>query len=177
VAQVDSAYGGKTGVDLPGAKNYVGAYHQPAAVIVDPTTLATLPAAEHAAGYAEVVKTALIAGGALWDRVGAGEPVDDALVELWQPEIGFGRCATDAGGEFEFTVAAPADRRFEVMVFARGLLRHLVTRVYFPGADDPFLASLDERARSTLVAEAEADGSLRFDIHLQGERETVFFAV
>jgi protocatechuate 3,4-dioxygenase alpha subunit len=118
-------------------------------------------------------------GTRLFGRVfdGAGEPVDDALVELWQPEIGFGRCATDAGGEFEFTVAAPADRRFEVMVFARGLLRHLVTRVYFPGADDPFLASLDERARSTLVAEAEADGSLRFDIHLQGERETVFFAV
>jgi shikimate kinase/3-dehydroquinate synthase len=43
VAQVDSAYGGKTGVDLPGAKNYVGAYHQPDAVVVDPSTLATLP--------------------------------------------------------------------------------------------------------------------------------------
>ena len=64
VAQVDSAYGGKTGVDLPEAKNYVGAYHQPAAVLADPATLATLPAAELAAGYAEVVKTALIAGGA-----------------------------------------------------------------------------------------------------------------
>ena len=44
VAQVDSAYGGKTGVDLPEAKNYVGAYHQPAAVLVDPDTLRTLPA-------------------------------------------------------------------------------------------------------------------------------------
>ena len=44
VAQVDSAYGGKTGVDLPDAKNYVGAYHQPAGVLVDPDTLATLPA-------------------------------------------------------------------------------------------------------------------------------------
>ena len=44
VAQVDSAYGGKTGVDLPEAKNYVGAYHQPAGVLVDPDTLATLPA-------------------------------------------------------------------------------------------------------------------------------------
>jgi protocatechuate 3,4-dioxygenase alpha subunit len=108
---------------------------------------------------------------------GAGEPVDDALVELWSPSVGFGRCATDAGGRFEFTVAEPADRRFEVMVFARGLLRHLVTRVYLPDAEDAFLASLDERARSTLVAEPEGDGSLRFDIHLQGERETVFFAV
>ena len=68
VAQVDSAYGGKTGVDLPQAKNYVGAYHQPAAVITDPAVLATLPARELAAGYAEVVKTALIAGGALWER-------------------------------------------------------------------------------------------------------------
>jgi shikimate kinase/3-dehydroquinate synthase len=72
VAQVDSAYGGKTGVDLPSAKNYVGAYHQPQAVHVLAETLATLPAAERAAGYAEVVKTALIAGGRLWDRVRAG---------------------------------------------------------------------------------------------------------
>jgi shikimate kinase/3-dehydroquinate synthase len=76
VAQVDSAYGGKTGVDLPEAKNYVGAYHQPQAVHVLHETLATLPAAERAAGYAEVVKTALIAGGPLWERVRAGA-VDD----------------------------------------------------------------------------------------------------
>jgi shikimate kinase/3-dehydroquinate synthase len=69
VAQVDSAYGGKTGVDLPAAKNYVGAYHQPAAVLVDPDTLVTLPAAELAAGWVEVLKTALIAGGELWERV------------------------------------------------------------------------------------------------------------
>jgi shikimate kinase / 3-dehydroquinate synthase len=73
VAQVDSAYGGKTGIDLPEAKNYVGAYHQPSAVIADPETLATLPAAERAAGYAEVLKTALIAGGGLWERVRAGD--------------------------------------------------------------------------------------------------------
>jgi shikimate kinase/3-dehydroquinate synthase len=80
VAQVDSAYGGKTGVDLPEAKNYVGAYHQPAAVITDVDTLDTLPAQEHAAGYAEVVKTALIAGGALWERVSSGAPVDERIV-------------------------------------------------------------------------------------------------
>ncbi len=72
VAQVDSAYGGKTGVDLSEAKNYVGAYHQPQAVITDTGALATLPAAELSAGYAEVVKTALIAGGALWERVRGG---------------------------------------------------------------------------------------------------------
>src|SRR4051794_37451301 len=81
VAQVDSAYGGKTGVDLPQAKNYVGAYHQPAAVHVVPSTLETLPARERAAGYAEVVKTALIAGGSLWEAVlcGARDDPDTVL--------------------------------------------------------------------------------------------------
>ena len=57
VAQVDSAYGGKTGVDLPEAKNYVGAYHLPAAVLTDPATLRTLPPGELAAGFVEVLKT------------------------------------------------------------------------------------------------------------------------
>ena len=81
VAQVDSAYGGKTGVDLAEAKNYVGAYHQPAAVIADTDALATLPAAELAAGYAEVVKTGLIAGGDLWERVrGGADPADPELI-------------------------------------------------------------------------------------------------
>jgi shikimate kinase / 3-dehydroquinate synthase len=80
VAQVDSAYGGKTGVDLPEAKNYVGAYHQPLAVLTDPALLQTLPAPEFAAGLAEVIKTALIAGGALWDRVARGDPLDDAMI-------------------------------------------------------------------------------------------------
>jgi shikimate kinase/3-dehydroquinate synthase len=69
VAQVDSAYGGKTGVDLPQGKNYAGVYHQPSAVLADPRALATLPSEELAAGWAEVIKTALIAGGPLWKRV------------------------------------------------------------------------------------------------------------
>ncbi|HEV2074859.1 MAG TPA: 3-dehydroquinate synthase family protein, partial [Thermoleophilaceae bacterium] len=80
VAQVDSAYGGKTGVDLPEGKNYAGAYHQPAAVLVDPRVLDTLPREEASAGYAEVVKTALIAGGDLWARVRAGEPPDEGVI-------------------------------------------------------------------------------------------------
>jgi shikimate kinase/3-dehydroquinate synthase len=80
VAQVDSAYGGKTGVDLPQAKNYVGAYHQPAAVLVDPDALRTLPAAERAAGWVEVLKTALIAGGTLWQRVEAGADADERTI-------------------------------------------------------------------------------------------------
>jgi len=82
VAQVDSAYGGKTGVDLPEGKNYAGAYHQPAAVLADPSVLATLRGAELAAGWAEVVKTALIAGGQLWDRVRRGEAQPDAELVL-----------------------------------------------------------------------------------------------
>jgi shikimate kinase/3-dehydroquinate synthase len=83
VSQVDAAIGGKTGVDLPEGKNYVGAYHQPAAVLADTSTLETLPPEERAAGYAEVVKTALIAGGTLWERV-RSDPrpptIDDAIV-------------------------------------------------------------------------------------------------
>jgi len=80
VAQVDSAYGGKTGVDLPEAKNYIGAYHQPAGVLVDPDTLATLAPAELAAGWVEVLKTALIAGGSLWETAAAGAEVDERTI-------------------------------------------------------------------------------------------------
>jgi shikimate kinase / 3-dehydroquinate synthase len=80
IAQVDSAYGGKTGVDLPEAKNYVGVYHQPAGVLVDPDTLGTLPAAELSAGWVEVLKTALIAGGALWEVVAGGGDVDEHTI-------------------------------------------------------------------------------------------------
>ena len=89
VAQVDSAYGGKTGVDLPEAKNYVGAYHQPAAVLVDPDVLATLPREEVAAGYAEVVKTALIAGGPLWEQVrsGADPTAEEVIVGCLQTKL------------------------------------------------------------------------------------------
>jgi shikimate kinase/3-dehydroquinate synthase len=76
VAQVDSAYGGKTGVDLPEGKNYAGAYHLPAAVIADTSTLATLPREELAAGFVEALKTGLLAGGGLWERVRAIESLD-----------------------------------------------------------------------------------------------------
>jgi shikimate kinase/3-dehydroquinate synthase len=78
VAQVDSAYGGKTGVDLPEGKNYAGAYHLPAAVIADTSTLATLPPAELSAGFVEVLKTGLLAGGALWERVRGLDSLDPA---------------------------------------------------------------------------------------------------
>jgi 3-dehydroquinate synthetase len=80
VAQVDSAYGGKTGVDLPEGKNYAGAFHQPSAVICDLAALETLPPEELSAGYTEVVKTALIAGGPLWARVRQGGEVDAEVI-------------------------------------------------------------------------------------------------
>jgi shikimate kinase/3-dehydroquinate synthase len=83
LAQVDSAYGGKTGVDLPEAKNYIGAYHQPAAVIADTETLRTLPAEELRSGFVEVLKTALLAGSSAWSRVRAlGELEATAFEEL-----------------------------------------------------------------------------------------------
>jgi protocatechuate 3,4-dioxygenase beta subunit len=120
---------------------------------------------------------------------GAGEPVPDAVVELWQGDNGgtrWGRCGTDEAGRFEFTTEKPASVGNEapsvaVMVFARGLLKHLVTRLYFPdevsaNAADPLLSSLQPRDRATLVA-TEADGELSFDIRLQGEEQTVFFAL
>lgn len=105
---------------------------------------------------------------------------------------GFGRCATDADGHFAFTTIKPgrvpgSDAHLQaphivIGVFARGLLRRLVTRVYFPdeetaNAEDVVLGLItDPAARRGLVARAE-DGILRFDIRLQGDRETAFFLV
>jgi shikimate kinase / 3-dehydroquinate synthase len=81
LAQVDSAIGGKTGVDLPEAKNYVGAYHLPSGVISDAATLATLPSEEVAAGFVEVLKTALLAGPAQWERALAVEELEPGTLE------------------------------------------------------------------------------------------------
>jgi protocatechuate 3,4-dioxygenase alpha subunit len=132
---------------------------------------------------------------------GAGDPVPDALIELWQanrggryrhPEdtreeipledgfTGFGRCATDPDGRYEFVTVkpgatAPHAPHINVIVHARGLLRHLFTRIYFPdeeqaNAGDPLLSSIEDPAmRATLIAR-----DLRFDIHLQGENQTAF---
>jgi protocatechuate 3,4-dioxygenase alpha subunit len=141
---------------------------------------------------------------------GAGAPVPDALVETWQADRagrfdhpddprgpvpgfrGFGRCGTDPAGWYAIhtvkpgplpgphgTVQAP---HVDVSVFARGLLRRVVTRIYFPdepaaNAADPLLRAVPAGpGRASLVAEPADDG-YRFDIRLQGEHETVFFAV
>ena len=74
VAQVDAAIGGKTAIDLPQGKNLVGAFHWPARTVVDPALLETLPEPQRLEGMAEVVKTGLLAGEALW------ELPDDELV-------------------------------------------------------------------------------------------------
>lgn len=81
VAQVDSAYGGKTGVDVERLKNYAGAYHQPAMVLTDTSTLGSLPSRQLAAGFVEVIKTGLLAGGALWDQVRQMERIDPAELD------------------------------------------------------------------------------------------------
>jgi protocatechuate 3,4-dioxygenase, alpha subunit len=136
-----------------------------------------------AIGLSRPAQSELVPGGPvrLVGRVldGAGEPVPDAVVELWQAGgegTRWGRCGTDAEGRFEFQTEHPPDGVADVMVFARGLLRHLVTRCYFPGVGDGVLAALDPADRDTLIARDE-DGALRFDIRLQGEQQTVFFDV
>jgi protocatechuate 3,4-dioxygenase beta subunit len=103
---------------------------------------------------------------------GAGEPVADALLEVWR-EGHFARCRTDEEGAFRFRV--PDDGQFvNVTVFARGLLRHLSTRMYVPGARDDVLDRVEPGRRHTVVAVRDG-GMLRFDIRLQGPDETVFF--
>jgi protocatechuate 3,4-dioxygenase, alpha subunit len=115
---------------------------------------------------------------------GEGQPVRDALVETWQPE-GVARSATDDEGHFAVLVIKPsratrdAAPHIDVSVFARGLLTRLVTRVYFPdestaNENDAALRMRTPEERATLIAVNDG-GGLRFDIHLQGARETVFF--
>jgi protocatechuate 3,4-dioxygenase alpha subunit len=116
---------------------------------------------------------------------GAGDPISDGLIEIWSATAGaWGRCGTADGGSFWFVLPKPPPGpaeapRYDVFVFARGLLRHQLTRLYFPdeteaNAADGVLSGLPEADRSTLVAE-QADGGLRFDIRMQGDRQTVFF--
>jgi len=102
---------------------------------------------------------------------------------------GFGRCPTDADGAYWFRTVEPGPLpagdgateapHLDVSIFARGLLDRLVTRMYLPdhpaNAADPVLSGLDPDDRRRLTAIRLADGSLRFDLHLQGPDETPFF--
>lgn len=137
---------------------------------------------------------------------GAAEPVPDALVEIWQPDhrgtistdagalrraglgfSGFGRCGTDSEGGFWFSTLKPGSAGASascaaLLVFARGLLKPVSTRVYFPEdaqahATDPVLSLVDAQRRQTLVAVREDSRRYRFDVRLQGENETVFFGL
>lgn len=142
---------------------------------------------------------------------GDGQPVPDAVLEIWQadangryahPEdagdhvgakhfFGFGRVFANDEGEFRFTTIIPGGvpgpdgkqqaPHLEVSIFMRGLLRRLVTRIYFPGEPandaDPVLGLIPAQRRHTLIAQSSADepGTLVWDIHLQGDEETAFF--
>ena len=132
---------------------------------------------------------AVVLRGTVYD--GEGAPVPDALVETWQAPgegcRGFGRCPTDEHGRWEIVTRKPAAAGGEaphvaVAVFARGLLDRVPTRIYFgdepeANAADPLLASLGAPERSSLVAAPDGPGGYRFDIHLQGDHETAFFAL
>jgi protocatechuate 3,4-dioxygenase, alpha subunit len=138
---------------------------------------------------------------------GAGVPVPDGVVETWQADPdgrfdhpddprgasgsgfgGFGRCSTDEEGRYRIVTVKPGALgdgqapHIDVTVLARGLLQHVVTRIYFPdeaeaNVADPLLSSLPPERAATLVAEPSGEGELRFDIRLQGEGETVFLQV
>ncbi len=118
-----------------------------------------------------------------WSR--SGRPTRTAV---YRGDFGWGRCGADELGRFAFTTVKPGRvdgsqaPHLVVMVFARGLLKPVLTRMYFPdeeqaNAADPLLTGIaDEADRATLVARAGAD-ALEFDVQLQGEHQTVFFAV
>jgi protocatechuate 3,4-dioxygenase alpha subunit len=143
------------------------------------------PSADLVANGARIV-------GCVYD--GAGEPVPDAMVEIWQadPEgryrgdFGWGRSGTDEEGRFAFTTVKPGAvdgqaPHVVVLVFARGLLKPVLTRMYFPdeaeaNERDAVLGSVPEEQRATLVARAR-DDVLEFDVRLQGDRQTAFFAL
>lgn len=138
---------------------------------------------------------------------GDGEPIPDAMLEIWQPDAngifnhpadplheqadphfrGFGRTENRQAGRYEFKTIKPGGRDgqapyINVHVFARGMLVHAMTRIYFSdepaNKDDPLLNSLDAARRDTLIADRDESGdqlTYRFDIRMQGENETVFF--
>ncbi len=118
---------------------------------------------------------AVTISGAVYD--GAGLPITDALIETWSPAALFTRSPTSDDGVYALrTVKAPF---LDVSLFCRGLLHRVVTRIYFAdeeaaNAADPVLASVPADRRETLLARKTDDG-YRFDIHLQGDGETVFF--
>jgi len=124
---------------------------------------------------------------------GAGAPVADALVELWQADAagaasrslgslerdgyaftGFGRAATDRAGHYGFATVLPGTGFATLALFARGLTHHLFTRAYFDDRPGLMPAAVPPERRATLLAVPDGERSYRFDIRMQGEGETVF---
>jgi protocatechuate 3,4-dioxygenase alpha subunit len=143
-----------------------------------------------ASAVAEDAVRSFVVGGRVLD--GGGEPVPDALVETWQVDGHFARCPTDADGRWTIrTVKPPAvatrdgtpqSPHLVVSVFARGLLDRVVTRLYFGDEDaanatDPTLAAVAPARRRLLIGEGDEHQGYRLDIRLQGDDESVFFAV
>jgi protocatechuate 3,4-dioxygenase alpha subunit len=144
---------------------------------------------------------AIVIRGKVLDRDGA--PVPDAMLEFWSADNalphapssqgfprGFRRAATGLDGDFSVVMSRPSAvaldngrmqvRHMLVLVFARGLLRHLISRVYFEDdpalASDPVLQSVPLERRGTLIARRDGENSFCWDVILQGADETVFFA-
>ncbi|HEX3453203.1 MAG TPA: protocatechuate 3,4-dioxygenase subunit alpha [Gaiellaceae bacterium] len=123
-----------------------------------------------------------------------GTPVPDAMVEIWQADptgtyetgFGWGRSGTDAQGFYSFVTVKPGSvdgqaPHLSMLVFMRGLLKPVLTRVYFSdeaeaNAADPVLVGVAEEARSLLVAIGDG-GVFRLDVRMQGENETPFFTL
>jgi protocatechuate 3,4-dioxygenase alpha subunit len=173
-----------------------------------------VPDGHYLLGHGEIERTpaqgeVIEITGSVFD--GDGQPVPDALVEIWQanPEgryaseadpreelaldpnfIGFGRSSTSVDGVFRFRTLKPGRApgpgdsfqapHIAVGIMGRGLLKRLVSRIYFAdetsNAKDPILALVPDARRATLIARREGE-AWRFDIHLQGEAETVFFEI
>ena len=114
---------------------------------------------------------------------GDGAPLDDALVEFWHRTVGAhvaacGRAQTDRTGTCAIETVQPSGH-INLCLFARGLLRHVYTRIYFPDSPtnhaDPVLSLVPPERRQTLFAQPDGPGQWRFDIRLQDPGETVFF--
>lgn len=147
VGQVDAAIGGKTAIDLPGGKNLVGAFHWPARVVADPSTLETLPDAERANGLAEVVKTGLLAGEPLWELPEAAQvracAAFKSAVCLRDPRERGARAQLNLGHTFAHALEAAAGF---ALPHGRAVALGLLAALRLSGLDDA-VASVQEILR------------------------------
>jgi protocatechuate 3,4-dioxygenase alpha subunit len=178
------------------------------AYALTPTAYSLTPLAGNDLVTSDAIGNPIVIEGRIFD--GAGEPVPDCFLELWQADgagrypgqpgakpntsfKGFGRCEADKAGAYRFHTVRPGpvpgvDGKMQaphvnVSLFARGILRRMFTRIYFADEaandDDAILALVPTDRRATLIARRDhsTEGTPRyvFDVHLQGDNETVFF--